>query len=418
MLLSLPPLATIDEQVAAALREDLGGSIDASRDLTASLIPADRQGRARIISREPMVMCGQAWVEATFRLLGGGVTIDWQVADGDAVAANIPLFYLNGPARLLLTGERTALNFVQLLSATATAVARLLPQLAGTRAQLLDTRKTIPGLRLAQKYAVACGGGANHRAGLHDAFLIKENHIEAAGSIAAAVAVARQLAAAAPEQQQAGHTPAAHRHRRPGQGVHFAIADAPRLHQPIDEFGAEFGMGLHRQRIIVIQKSCIGAKFIGRNHLGPNRRLDHLIAVPCVERQGLAAEIILGRPHGPTAGIALHPAAHRLRDLQRFGMQHAAGIANIAATVVPRIGVECFPPMGACALRQANAIAFAGHRSQVREHHHLPAAAIVTQPGKHRVLGIAAIEPLKAVGLAIFGMQRRVRAIQCIQIAD
>lgn len=198
MLLSLPPLATIDEQVAAALREDLGGVIDGGRDLTASLIPADRLARARVISREPMVMCGQAWVEATFRLLGGGVSIDWQVADGEQVAANTTLFYLRGPARLLLTGERTALNFVQLLAATATQVRQLASQLAGTRARLLDTRKTIPGLRLAQKYAVACGGGANHRAGLHDAFLIKENHIAAAGSIAAAVAAARQLAPAVP----------------------------------------------------------------------------------------------------------------------------------------------------------------------------------------------------------------------------
>ncbi len=198
MLLSLPPLATIDEQVAAALREDLGGVVDGGRDLTASLIPAERQGRARIICREPMVMCGQAWVEATFRLLGGGVSIDWQVADGELVAANTTLFYLRGPARLLLTGERTALNFVQLLAATATQVRQLAGLLAGTRARLLDTRKTIPGLRLAQKYAVACGGGANHRVGLHDAFLIKENHIQAAGSIAAAVAAARQLAATAP----------------------------------------------------------------------------------------------------------------------------------------------------------------------------------------------------------------------------
>lgn len=198
MLLSLPTLATIDEQVAAALREDLGGVIDGGRDLTASLIPADRLARARVISREPMVMCGQAWVEATFRLLGGGVSIDWQVADGEQVAANTTLFYLSGPARLLLTGERTALNFVQLLAATATQVRQLASQLAGTRARLLDTRKTIPGLRLAQKYAVACGGGANHRAGLHDAFLIKENHIAAAGSIAAAVAAARQLAPAVP----------------------------------------------------------------------------------------------------------------------------------------------------------------------------------------------------------------------------
>lgn len=196
MALSLPPLATIEAQVAAALREDLGGEIDAKRDLTARLIPAERMARARIISREPMVMCGQAWVEATFRLLGGGVSIDWQVADGDEVAANGVLFYLSGPARLLLTGERTALNFVQLLSAAATQVHRLASQLEGTRACLLDTRKTIPGLRLAQKYAVACGGGANHRAGLYDAFLIKENHIAAAGSIAAAVAAARQLAPA------------------------------------------------------------------------------------------------------------------------------------------------------------------------------------------------------------------------------
>ena len=194
----LPPAASIAADVAAALREDLGGEIAPERDITARLIPADRRCTARVITREQMVLCGQAWVDEVFAQLGGEVKVSWLHRDGEQVAPNDALFLLEGPARLLLTGERTALNFVQMLSGVATAVDHLMAELAGTRAQLLDTRKTLPGLRIAEKYAVLCGGGSNHRIGLYDAFLIKENHIEAAGSISAAVKAAQQIAPGKP----------------------------------------------------------------------------------------------------------------------------------------------------------------------------------------------------------------------------
>lgn len=183
---------SIPQQVAAALAEDLGGIADASADITANLIPADQQATARLITREPGVICGCAWVDEVFAQLGNNVRIEWHVHDGSAVSANQELCTLSGPARAILTGERTAMNFLQTLSATASAVASAVVHLAGSNTQLLDTRKTIPGLRLAQKYAVACGGGANHRIGLHDAFLIKENHIAACGGIDKAVATARK----------------------------------------------------------------------------------------------------------------------------------------------------------------------------------------------------------------------------------
>lgn len=183
--------------VRAALAEDLGFLPLADGDITASLIPASQQASATIISREACVICGTAWVDEVFAQLNqlsvdGQVSISWQVNDGDNVAADSLLCRLTGPARLLLTGERSALNFLQLLSGTATVTAQYVSLLANTRTRLLDTRKTLPGLRFAQKYAVHCGGGLNHRFGLFDAFLIKENHIAAAGSIQAAVAQARQ----------------------------------------------------------------------------------------------------------------------------------------------------------------------------------------------------------------------------------
>ncbi|EKE71436.1 carboxylating nicotinate-nucleotide diphosphorylase [Gallaecimonas xiamenensis] len=184
----------IAKQVAAALQEDLGGSVDAGGDITALLVPADEVKQARVITREPMVFCGKAWVEETFKALGGDVQLDFLVADGERVEAGATLFTLQGPARQLLTGERTALNFVQLLSGTATVTRFYADKLTGTQTRLLDTRKTVPGLRLAQKYAVTCGGGVNHRIGLFDAFLIKENHILAAGSIANAVGEAHRIA--------------------------------------------------------------------------------------------------------------------------------------------------------------------------------------------------------------------------------
>ncbi|HSA45942.1 MAG TPA: carboxylating nicotinate-nucleotide diphosphorylase [Candidatus Competibacteraceae bacterium] len=174
--------------VALALAEDIGGG-----DLTAALIPEDAQAEATVISRENAILCGVAWFDAVFRQLDTRIVIDWQAADGDRIAPDQRLCTLRGPARTLLTGERTALNFLQLLSGTATLARRYADAVAGTRATILDTRKTLPGLRLAQKYAVRCGGCRNHRIGLFDAVLIKENHIMATGSIGEAIAVARRL---------------------------------------------------------------------------------------------------------------------------------------------------------------------------------------------------------------------------------
>ena len=178
----------IPATVEQALREDLGGEVDASNDITAQLLPSDARSHAVIITREDGVFCGKRWVEEVFiQLAGDDVRITWQVKDGDTVTAGQTLFELDGPSRVLLTGERTALNFVQTLSGVASEVHRYVSLLAGTRTQLLDTRKTLPGLRTALKYAVLCGGGANHRLGLSDAFLIKENHIIASGSVRQAV---------------------------------------------------------------------------------------------------------------------------------------------------------------------------------------------------------------------------------------
>ena len=183
----------ITENVAAALREDVG-----SGDLTAGLIPAHQQARARIITREAAVVAGTAWVDEVFRVLDPAVEVRWQVADGERVTPDQVLFELQGPARALLTGERSALNFLQLLSGTATRCRHYADLVQDTAVRLLDTRKTLPGLRRAQKYAVTCGGCYNHRIGLFDAFLIKENHIAACGGIAQAVATARQLAPGRP----------------------------------------------------------------------------------------------------------------------------------------------------------------------------------------------------------------------------
>lgn len=178
----------IPAAVALALREDLGGEVDANNDITAQLLPPENRSHAVVITREEGVFCGKRWVEEVFiQLAGDDVTLTWHVADGDTVHADQPLFELDGPSRVLLTGERTALNFVQTLSGVASAVRNYVALLEGTKTQLLDTRKTLPGLRTALKYAVLCGGGANHRLGLSDAFLIKENHIIAAGSVRNAV---------------------------------------------------------------------------------------------------------------------------------------------------------------------------------------------------------------------------------------
>lgn len=183
----------IRANVQLALREDIGGG-----DITAQLIPAQQQARATVITREIAVICGTAWVDEVFRQLDPDTRVIWQVADGDRVSANQVLFQLEGRARTLLSGERCALNFLQTLSAVATRGREFADLVAGTPVKLLDTRKTIPGLRLAEKYAVTCGGCHNHRIGLYDAFLIKENHIAACGGIANAVAAARQLAPGKP----------------------------------------------------------------------------------------------------------------------------------------------------------------------------------------------------------------------------
>jgi nicotinate-nucleotide pyrophosphorylase (carboxylating) len=180
-------------KVAAALAEDIG-----SGDLTAALIPPERNARATVITREAAILCGIPYVEECFRQVDARVTFEWRAAEGAAVVADQVLFTVDGPARALLTGERCALNFLQLLSGTATAAHAYVTLLAGTRCRLLDTRKTIPGLRTAQKYAVRVGGGENHRMGLFDGILIKENHIAAAGSIALAVAAAKHSAGPIP----------------------------------------------------------------------------------------------------------------------------------------------------------------------------------------------------------------------------
>ncbi|ATG75991.1 carboxylating nicotinate-nucleotide diphosphorylase [Zobellella denitrificans] len=179
--------------VTAALTEDLGGTLDPKQDITAQLLPEGQQVTAHLITREDGIFCGRAFADETFLQLGGEVKLHWQVKDGDAVTAGQRLLTLTGPARALMTGERTALNFIQTLSGVATVTRRYVDRLAGTRCRLLDTRKTLPGLRHALKYAVTCGGGHNHRMGLYDAYLIKENHIFACGGIDKAIAEARRL---------------------------------------------------------------------------------------------------------------------------------------------------------------------------------------------------------------------------------
>ncbi|EGM68908.1 carboxylating nicotinate-nucleotide diphosphorylase [Shewanella sp. HN-41] len=190
----------IRHAVKTALAEDLGGTdinehtkAIAYGDITALLIPADKYAEATLITREEGVFCGKAWAEQVFNQLGAEVALHWHVDDGDLVLPNQVLCELSGPARTILTGERTAMNFIQTLSGVATLTKHYVDKLAGTHTRLLDTRKTIPGLRTAQKYAVTCGGGKNHRIGLYDAFLIKENHIIACGGIRQAVDAARNL---------------------------------------------------------------------------------------------------------------------------------------------------------------------------------------------------------------------------------
>lgn len=181
------------ESVALTLREDIGDG-----DITAALIPENRRAKARVITRIPAIIAGQAWVDEVFRQIDPSVSVTWEVADGQQATANQILFTCEGPARSLLTGERSALNWLQTMSGVATRCRQFADQVSHTGVRLLDTRKTLPGLRLAEKYAVTCGGCYNHRIGLWDAFLIKENHIAACGSIAEAVRQARQTAPGRP----------------------------------------------------------------------------------------------------------------------------------------------------------------------------------------------------------------------------
>ncbi|MEJ2106287.1 MAG: carboxylating nicotinate-nucleotide diphosphorylase [Acidiferrobacteraceae bacterium] len=182
------PLQTVTDDVRRALEEDVG-----SGDLTAELIPASENAVAHVVTREDMVVCGRAWFDECFHQLDSGLRIEWKVDDGDLLAAGTVLCTLEGNARALLTGERAALNFLQLLSGTATISHRYSSAVAGTGAAVLDTRKTLPGLRQAQKYAVRSGGARNHRIGLFDAILIKDNHIRAAGSVTAALEQAQGI---------------------------------------------------------------------------------------------------------------------------------------------------------------------------------------------------------------------------------
>jgi len=182
--------ADLSQQVESALREDLG-----SGDVTAALVPAAQRVRGGVIAREEAILCGHAWAEETFRQLDARVQLSWHAADGDRVTPGQRILEIAGPARPVLSGERTAPNFLQLPSGTATATRRFVAAVAGTGCQILDTRKTLPGLRTAQKYAVRCGGARNHRMGLFDQVLIKENHIAAAGSLTGAIEAARRQAA-------------------------------------------------------------------------------------------------------------------------------------------------------------------------------------------------------------------------------
>jgi nicotinate-nucleotide pyrophosphorylase (carboxylating) len=183
-----PAQQVVLDDVSRALQEDLG-----SGDCTATLIPEKNTLQTRVICRETAVLCGRPWFEETFRQLRASIAITWRTDDGDAIERNQEICRLQGSARSILSGERTALNFLQTLSGTATRTRRYTEAVAGTGAIILDTRKTVPGLRLAQKYAVRCGGASNHRIGLFDAILIKENHISAAGSITAVVTEALRL---------------------------------------------------------------------------------------------------------------------------------------------------------------------------------------------------------------------------------
>lgn len=193
-----PDRVSIERIVALAIEEDLGDG-----DVSARLVDPALCARATVMAREPAIICGRPWVDAVFQRFDRAIAIKWHMQDGESVPADRPVFSVQGPARSLLGAERSALNFLQTLSGTATEVRRYVDAVAGTGCAIVDTRKTLPGLRLAQKYAVRCGGGRNHRLGLYDAILIKENHIAAAGGIRAAIQQARALGAGVPLMTEA-----------------------------------------------------------------------------------------------------------------------------------------------------------------------------------------------------------------------
>lgn len=207
-------LASIQNDIKAALDEDLNGLSASEGDITANLIVADTLVEASIITREDCILCGVAWADEAFRQVNEDIIVTWHKQDGDSCIANDTLCIIEGSAKAILTAERTALNFLQLLSGTATTTKIYVDKLAGSGITLLDTRKTLPGLRQAQKYAVTCGGGKNHRIGLYDAFLIKENHVLACGSIKAAITSAKQHA--------------------PGKTVEVEVENLDELQQAID----------------------------------------------------------------------------------------------------------------------------------------------------------------------------------------
>lgn len=231
----------VTSAVKVALSEDLNGLHVDQGDITANLIPANQYIVADIITREDCVLSGVAWVAETFNQLDKNIKLKWYVEDGDELRANQPIVRLSGNARRILTGERTALNFLQSLSGTATVVAKCVKELEGSNTQLLDTRKTLPGMRLAQKYAVTCGGGKNHRMGLYDAYLIKENHILACGSIQAAVTKAR--------------------HHHADLLVEVEVENIQELHQAIEAKADivmldNFSMDMLKQAVIVNKSQC------------------------------------------------------------------------------------------------------------------------------------------------------------------
>ena len=231
----------IKAAVEIALSEDLDGQHVDHGDITANLIPVTQSITADIITREDCVLAGAGWVTETFARIDKNIQLNWYVKDGDELKVNQPIVRVLGNARRILTGERTALNFLQTLSGTATVVAKCMKELAGTNTQLLDTRKTLPGMRLAQKYAVTCGGGKNHRIGLYDAYLIKENHILACGSIQAAVIKAREHHANLP--------------------VEVEVENIQELHQAIEAKADivmldNFSLAMLKQAVIVNQGQC------------------------------------------------------------------------------------------------------------------------------------------------------------------